>query len=78
MAALYYCLLNIAVEKREQVKGKYEVDLQFTMYKVQFKSSARLRLAGDAQLIKRLGFRAQGAGGKRGLALPLARRSRQA
>ena len=36
MAALYYGLLNIAVEKREQVKGKYEVDLQFTMYKVQF------------------------------------------
>ena len=54
MAALYYGLLNIAVEKMEQVKGKYEGDLQFTMYKVQFKSSARLRLA---KMEERKGFR---------------------
>ncbi len=40
------------------------------MYKVQFKSSARLRLAGDAKLIKRLVFRALGAGGKLSNALP--------
>ena len=42
---------------------KYEGRIGFTIYKVQFKSSARLRLAGEAEFISRLVFRAQGAGG---------------